>query len=98
MRLLASLLFAAAGSAAPTLSFHVMGDHPGSWPTVLSSIGLRENVVGDVLVIPAGAQVSLQDCQSRLDRGAIVILEGASPLAESFGFHATQKPHVIVRS
>jgi hypothetical protein len=75
-----------------------MGDAPGPWPAVLSSIGLRENATGDVLVVPNGAQVSLQDCQSRLDRGAFLILEGQSPLAESFGFHATQKPHVIVRS
>ncbi len=85
-------------TAAPTLSFHVMGDVPGPWPAVLSSIGLRENATGDVLVIPNGAQISFQECQSRLDRGAILILEGPSPLAESFGFHATEKPHVIVRS
>ena len=38
--------------AAPTLSFHVIGDNPGAWPAVLSSIGLRENAIGDVLVIP----------------------------------------------
>ena len=84
--------------AAPTLSFHVIGDNPGAWPAVLSSIGLRENAIGDVLVIPLGAQISFQECQSRLERGTLLILEGASPLAESFGFHATQKPHVAVRS
>src|SRR5580700_6731487 len=98
MRLLVSLFFAAAAVAAPTLSFHVMGDAPGSWPVVLSSIGLRENATGDVLVVPTGAQISVPECQSRLDRGAILILEGESPLAESLGFHATSKPHVIVRS
>ena len=92
------LAFATMATAAPTLSFHVMGDNPGPWAAVLSSIGLRENATGDVLVIPNGAQISIQECQSRLDRGAIVILEGQSPLAESFGFHATENPHVIVRS
>jgi hypothetical protein len=95
---LCHLLTITALAAAPTLSFHVMGDTPGPWPAVLSSIGLRDNATGDVLVIPTGAQISFQECQSRLDRGAILILEGPSPLAESFGFHATEKPHVIVRS
>jgi len=97
MRLLISIFFTTLATAAPTLSFHVMGDNPGSWPAVLSSIGLRENARGDVLVIPSSAQISFQECQSRLDRGAILILEGQSPLAEAFGFHATEKPHVIVR-
>ena len=98
MRLLISIFFTTLATAAPTLSFHVMGEVPGPWPAVLSSIGLRENAAGDVLVIPSGAQISFQECQSRLDRGAILILEGPSPLAESFGFHVTEKPHVIVRS
>ena len=98
MRLLISIFFTALATAAPTLSFHVMGDNPGPWPAVLSSIGLRDNATGDVLVIPSGAQISFEECQSRLDRGAILILEGQSLLAESFGFHATEKPHIIVRS
>jgi hypothetical protein len=85
-------------SAAPTLSFHVQGDVPGSWAAILSSIGLRENATGDVLVVPTGAQASFQECQSRLDRGAFLVIEGQSPLAESFGFRTTSRPHVMVRS
>jgi hypothetical protein len=85
-------------SHAATLSFHVLGNDPGSWPAILSSIGLKDSPSADVLVIPTGAPVSLQECQSRLDRGAFLILEGPSPLAESFGFRVTTKPHVIVRS
>jgi hypothetical protein len=81
-----------------TLSFHVQGGDASGWPALLSSIGFRENAAADILVIPAGAQASFEDCKSRIDRGAFVILEGQSPLAESFGFHATPKPHVIVRS
>jgi hypothetical protein len=92
------LLLATLASAAPTLSFHVLGDDTGSWPAVLSSIGLRENATSDVLVLATGAQLSFQQCQSRLDSGAILILAGPSPLAEAFGFRATPKPHVIVRS
>ncbi len=85
-------------SAAPTFSFHVQGDAPGPWPSILASIGLRENPTADVLIVPSGAQISSQDCQLRLERGAIVILEGQSPLSESLGFHATAKPRVVVRS
>ncbi|MGA3188753.1 MAG: hypothetical protein ABSF22_16730 [Bryobacteraceae bacterium] len=92
------LLLATLTQAAPTLSFHILGNDPGSWPAILSSIGLKNSPSADVLVIPTGAQASLPECQSRLDRGAFIILEGPSPLAESFGFHATTKPHVIVRS
>ena len=98
MRLLISLLFPILAAASPTLSFHVLGDDNGSWPAILSSIGLRENAPGDVLVLAHGAQLSFQECQSRLDRGNILILEGPSPLAESFGFRASAKPRVIVRS
>ncbi len=99
MRLAISLLFAAAlAIGSPTLSFHIIGGDTGSWSAVLSSIGLRESASGEVIVITGGAQASFQDMQSRLDRGAFLVLEGQSPLAESFGFRATQKPHVIVRS
>ena len=73
---LISFLFAATLAAAPTLTFHVMGSDPGSWPSILSSIGLRDNPSGDVLVIPSGAQASLEECQSRLEHGAFLILEG----------------------
>ncbi len=85
-------------SASPTLSFHILGDNPGSWRSILTSIGLRENSAADLIVIPTGAQASIQDCQSRVDRGAILIMEGQSPLAESFGFRPTTKPHIIVNS
>ena len=98
MRLLISLALAVAASAAPTLSFHVMGNDPGSWAAVLSSIGLRENSTGDVVVISSGAQASLAECQARLDRGAFIVIEGTSALAESFGFHVSTKPKVMVRS
>jgi hypothetical protein len=98
MRLLVSVIVVATTSAAPTLTFHVAGDQPGSWPAVLSSIGLRDHATGDVLVVPAGAPISLEECQSRVEHGTLVILEGGSPLAESFGFHASQKPRVLVRS
>ena len=42
MRLLNSILLfvlAATSAAAAPFSFHVLGDDPGSWPAILSSIG-----------------------------------------------------------
>lgn len=85
-------------SAGSTLSFQVVGNNSGSWPAILSSIGLHEKSTGDIVVIQSGAQMAAQECQARLDRGAILILEGQSPVADSFGFHATAKPHILVHS
>lgn len=99
MRSLISLaVFAAAAYGAPALTFHVMAADPGSWPAILSSIGLHEGAASDVLVIPSGALASVAECQSRLERGGFVILEGQSAAAEAFGFRAASQPHLIVRS
>ncbi len=84
--------------AATTLTFHVAGDDPGGWPAILSSIGLQNAMVrGDVEVIPAGAISTETDWSSRVERGTILIIEGASPLAASFGFRATMQ-HISVQS
>jgi len=96
--LLSLLILASLSAAAPTLTFHIQGDAPNPWPSILFSLGLRDNPSADLLIVPSGAPESFEDCQSRLALGAIIVIEGASPLAESFGFHATTKPHVIVRS
>jgi len=72
--------------AAATLTFHVSGDDPGGWPAILSSIGLQSAAHGDVEVIPAGVLTPEIDWSQRVERGTILILEGASPLAASFGF------------
>src|SRR5579872_1776905 len=81
-----------------TLTFHVAGDDPGGWPVILSSIGLQSTARrGDVEVIPAGAVSTETDWAQRVDRGTILIIEGASPLAASFGFRATTQ-HISVQS
>src|SRR5262245_39357848 len=88
MRLLVSLLCAVPMLASPP-TFFVMGNKPGAWPEILSSIGLVKSTTADaaVIVVPQGAPVPL------VERG-IVVLEGESP---SFGFRASTKPHVLVR-
>ena len=91
-------VLAALPCAAATLTFHVTGDDPGGWPVILSSIGLQSAMAqGDVEVIPAGVSISEADWTQRVEHGTILILEGASPLAASFGFRATTQ-HISVQS
>jgi hypothetical protein len=98
-------LLAAWPCAAATLTFHVSGDDPGGWSAILSSIGLQSTAAahGDVEVIPAAAASSESaaatemDWSQRVEHGTILILEGASPLAASFGFRAGTE-RVTVRS
>jgi len=98
MRSLISWLLLCVSCSAATLTFHVAGDAPGGWPAVLSSIGLQTAPArGDVEVIPAGAAMTETDWSSRVDHGTILILEGASPLAASFGIRATTQ-HISVQS
>ena len=83
-----------------TFSFHVMGDDQGSWPVVLSSIGLKSDAVGaaGVVVAPAGSAAPAAEWMGRVERGTLLVLEGESALAAAFGFRPSAKPHVVVRS
>jgi hypothetical protein len=97
---ISGLLFVLAAShcVAATLTFHVAGTDSGGWPAILSSIGLQAAPVrGDVEVIPANAASTETDWSQRVEHGTILVIEGASPLAASFGFHATTH-HVSVQS
>jgi hypothetical protein len=89
MRLLVSmaLLTAAAAQAAGLPYFSVLSDDAGAWPEILSSIGLQRQpaAVARVVVVRAGAAAS-PEWSSRVEQGAILVLEGESPLAEMFGF------------
>src|SRR6202046_3691141 len=95
------VLAALAGSLLPAASFsyHVLGDDPGSWPAVLSSIGLINDAGGTagVVVAPGGTNPPPAEWVARVGQGTILILEGESPLAAAFGFRATAK-RVTVRS
>jgi len=92
------LLLVALPAAAATLTFHVAGADPGGWPAILSSIGLQNAATGaDVEVIPTGVSSSETDWSSRVEHGTILVIEGASPLAASFGFRATTQ-HISVQS
>ncbi len=93
MRSLASvqLLFACAVFAGP-LGYQVSSDIPGAWPAILSSIGLLPGADG--VVVTASADPGLS---SKVEHGTILIVEGDSPAASAFGFHAAEK-RVSVRA
>src|ERR1041385_4552816 len=89
-RLLPVLLWSApvARPAVPSLPyFAVLSDDVGAWPEVLSSVGFQRQPAGlaHVFVARAGAPASAE-WQARVDKGAVLILEGDSSLAETFGF------------
>jgi hypothetical protein len=94
------VLFAAGLSAAPRFSFHVLGNDPGGWGDLLSSIGLTAGspAVAGVFVAPHGTDSSTAEWIPRIEHGAILVLEGESPLAAAFGFRPTAEPHVMVQS
>jgi len=68
--------------AEPRFSFHVMGNDPGGWPELLSSIGLTSGSGGGPGVIVAqGADLPPAEWRERVEHGVILVLEGESPLA-----------------
>lgn len=82
--------------SAASLTFSVEGGDRGAWVELLSAIGLVEGRAGDadVIVLAEGAT---GDYRARAERGAIVVLEGDSPVAASFGIRSTGQA-VAVRS
>ena len=86
--------------AAPRFSFHVMGDDPGGWPELLSSIGLTSGAGGgaSVIVAPHGTDLPYTEWSARVEHGVILILEGEAPLAAAFGFRRGAQPPVATRS
>ena len=78
------LLFAALGHGG---TFAVLGTQPGSWPGVLSAAGHAPAPASSatILVAPLNTPPA-PEWLARVSSGAVIILEGASPLAGSFGF------------
>src|SRR5579863_4109815 len=97
-------LLAAGLSAAPRFSFHVLGNEAGGWGELLSSIGMTTGspVAAGVLVAPQGTDAAVlgttAQWTARVKHGAILVLEGESPLAAAFGFRPSAEPHVMAQS
>ena len=71
--------------------FGVIGDDPGSWPRILGAVGITQGVPCNLFILRSGVQARIDDWPRRVEGGAMLILEGASPAAELFGFRATPK-------
>ena len=94
------LSFVSAASAAASLPyFSVLSEDAGAWPDILSSIGLQRQPAGvsRVFVARSGAAASVE-WPARVERGAILILEGESSLADLFGFRRSRRDPVRVQS
>ena len=87
---IALILAMAWGAAAADLPYYaVASGDGGAWPAILGSVGFERHGVEGSRVVVAGGAAAAGDWAKRVEGGTIVILEGASPLAESFGFRAT---------
>lgn len=82
----------------PALFFHVPDEEPGSWPEIFRSVGFEplppSGGAAKILVLREGAPAGGADWPARVDAGAFLILEGASPVAELFGFKPGKKRFV----
>lgn len=85
--------------AAQYLHFQVAGEEPGSWPAILTSVGLQPGPGGDatVVVVREGTAASAPEWVARAEKGTLVIVEGDTPLAGALGFRAGKKK-VAVRN
>src|SRR5687767_6425375 len=74
-------------AAADLPYFSVLNEDAGAWPEILSSIGLQPQpaALSRVFVARTGSPASAE-WSARIERGAILILEGESSLAELLGF------------
>ena len=72
-------------AAAPVFHYQVAGDRPGSWPRILSSAGLVRGAGGITFVSGSAATQDPDAWLARAHAGAVLILEGESPVAEALG-------------
>ena len=71
-------------------TFAVLGPQPGPWPAILSAAGHLSGPAAsaDIFVAPVNTPPS-SEWQTKVKGGAVLILEGTSPLAGSFGFKSS---------
>jgi hypothetical protein len=92
------LLACASMASGGAFSYRVLSDRASSWDGMLSSIGLVKGSGDAVMVAPQGVTGDASEWTARIEQGTILVLEGESPLASSFGFRPSAKPRVMVRS
>jgi hypothetical protein len=84
-------MVAATAGAVELPYYSVLSEDAGAWPAILSSIGLQRQPAGvsRIFVARPGAAAS-GEWKARVERGAFLILEGESSLADTFGFRSTK--------
>ena len=94
-----SILLVTASLPAATFTYHIAGDEPGSWPQILSSIGLSRAAGGpaNLFIVRNVAPGSVPQWIQRIEQGGIAVVEGENELASALGFRASDK-HVVIRS
>lgn len=84
------LLSAGLLQAADLPYFFVKSPDAGAWPAILSSIGFEPRPIDQArVVVLRGDGAKPAEWSTRVSGGVILILEGDSPLAQSFGFLAS---------
>jgi hypothetical protein len=89
--LLAAVLTCHAAPAPST--YHVLGDDPGAWPKIFRPVGFVPIAGGPatVVVVRRGSPQTAAAWLDRINQGLILVLEGDSDLAQSFGFKPTAR-------
>src|SRR5579859_7381079 len=84
-------LFSAASLFGTTFSFHIAGDGPAPWAAILGSVGLSAGANGptNLFVLRGGAPGTVEQWMEKIDKGAVVVVEGESELGAALGIHAT---------
>ena len=73
-------------------SFAVLSADAGPWPALLGSIGLQPEAAATARVLIARPAAALDaSLTARVTAGTLLVLEGQSPLAASFGFRPTRE-------
>src|SRR5438309_2931526 len=93
-RLKSALLLAIAlawTAHAATYSYHVIGDEPGPWPRILSSVSLTDKAAGPVgvFVLRGKSPLTAEQWLERVEKGAYLILEADTELSSALGFKPT---------
>jgi hypothetical protein len=84
---LRSTLFLVVAGHCSGATFALVGSPGGSWPAILSSVGHVAGPAASADIFVALPRTSASaDWQRKVKSGATLLLEGASPLAASFGF------------
>jgi len=79
-------------AGARSAGFSIIGTEPGAWPQILSSIGHWPSPAANATIYVGrpGAPAS-PNWTAKLAGGSVLILEGESTLAASFGFRPTKE-------